>query len=254
MIVQELLQKVRFTLSDVSRDRWSDERLISLINDCISQITRKTILFVETQYIKLVNNKVDYDISNIAVKILRIEYEKEPLAVLSHNDLDLKNSSWQEQTGSKIKAYILDKQKEGHFKLYPILNNTSVTLNNGNINYSGNYGIITGITYSEIPLVMSGIFGDISPVTADGYIKVFYIERHTKFTDIAQEIKISSVAEEMLQHYIVGMAFRDNQDTQSRALSKEELDMYEAQLEEYSFEKAKNFSQASYIVKYNAMG
>lgn len=254
MLVQDLLTKVRYTLSDLNRERWTDARLIALINDCMSQLTSKTILFVETAYIQLINNLADYDISNIAVKILRIEYENLPLPTYSFDDMDSKEPLWQEKKGTKLKAYILDKQKEARFKTYPILDNTEVEQSNGTITYSGPYGIITGITYFEIPLVMSGTFGDISPVAADGYIKVYFIKRHSTFTDVADTIDISSVAEEIMQHYIVGRALRDNQDTQSRALSKEELDMYEAQLEDYSFEKAKNFSQSSHLTKYNSMG
>lgn len=254
MLIQDLLKKIRFSLSDSNSSRWSDERLISLINDCISSITRRSILFVDTTYIKLVNNLVNYDISDIAVKILRIEYDKKPIIPVSHHDLDLINENWQDSVSNRVTNYIVDKQKEGVFKLYPKLQNENVSLNNGNITYSGNYGIITGITYTELPLVLSGNFGDISPVATDGYIKVFYIKRHQKFTDINDTIDISSVAEELIQHYVVGMALRDNQDTQSRALAKEELDMHESQLEEYLFEKAKNFSQGEHIVKYNAMG
>lgn len=254
MLVYDLLKKVRFTLSDSTAERWTDERLISLINDCIAAITRKTILFTSTTYIKLVNNQANYDISDIAFRLLRIEYEKKPIDMISHSDMDRVNSTWQTDTGPKIKKAIVDKQREGQFKLYPILDNTDVLLNNNNVNYSGYYGIITGITYSEIPLVLSDDFGDISPVVADGYIKVFYIKKYPKLTDVNDTIEISSVAEEIVQHYVIGMAFRDNQDTQSRALSKEELDMYEAQLEEYSFDKAKNFSQAAYETNYNPMG
>lgn len=254
MLAKDLLKKVRFSLSDTEVSRWSDDRLISLLNDCISNITLKTIIFVNEAYIKLVNGKVDYDLSDIAVKIIRVEFEKKPLVFKSLADMDGKNSTWQNDEGSRIIYVIPDKRREANFKLYPILKNTAVTLSDNNVNYSGSYGIVTGISYTDIPLVIADDFGDISPIPADGYIKVFYIKRHAEITDINDTLDLSSVAQELAQHFIVGKALRDNQDTQSRTLAKEELDMYNNQLVDYSFEKAKNFTQASHQVKYNSMG
>lgn len=250
MIAAEVLKNARYKLSDTNPQRWTDERLLSLLNDGLTDIAKTTILFIDTIFIELVNEQTDYDLSSFAFKIIRVEYEDKPLAVSSFSEMDKKIPLWQQAEGEKLKAYIIDKQREANFKLYPKLTNATMD----NIDFGGNFGIITGVTYSELEFNMSDDFGDLGEVEEDGFIKVFYVRKHPKITDINDTLYISSVAEEPLAHYIAGHALRDNQDTQNRAFGNEEIGLYKQQLEEYSLEKSKNFSQAQFAMPYRPMG
>lgn len=250
MLAKDVIKAARQILSDVSPARWTDERLLALLNDGLMDISRTTILFTETLFVQLINGQVEYDLSPWALKILRMEYEDKALPVTSHEELDSRVAAWQLNKGPKAKAYILDKQKEAHFKIYPVLENSNMS----NMDFGGFYGIITGISYSELEINVANTFGDLGPVAEDGFVKVFYIRKHPKVTELTDELYVSNIVEEPLSHYIAGRALRDNQDTQNRAFGAEELNLYKAQLTEYAIEKSRNFSQAKFSSRYNPTG
>lgn len=250
MLAQDVLKSARFILSDTAAQRWTDERLLALLNDGLTDIAKTTILFVDTTYVELVNGVADYDFSTFAQKIIRIEYEDKPLTLTSHNELDKRRPDWQTQVGPKLKAYMLDKQREARVKFYPIPENQ----NNEVIDFGGSFGIITGVTYTDLVLNVENTFGDLGAVAEDGFVKVFYVRRHDKLTEITDELFVSDVAEEPLAHYVAGRALRDNQDTQNRTLGNEEINLYRQQLSEYSMERAKNFTQTNYAVPYRPLG
>lgn len=250
MIVKDLLVRTRHILSDLTANRWSDDRLIILLNEGLNDIAKNTILFVENAYIKLSAQQTEYDFSSFAVKVLRIEYMDEPLLCLSHSELDRKDSSWQQREGPYLRAYVLDKQKEARVKLYPKLQNSNLSV----IDFGGSFGIITGVTYSDLQLEMTGTLGDLGEVDSKDYIKLYYIKRPIEITGILDEVDLSSIIQEAVTHYIAARAFRDNLDAQNRAMGSEELNLYTNQLAAYVLEKAKNFSQSGYTTSYNPSG
>lgn len=247
---EEVIKDARHTLSDLGRERWTDGRLLSLLNDGLVDISKNTILYVREKYVELINNQTLYDLSSFAYKILRVEFEDKPLKQTSRNELDRINSTWQAETSEKITHYLVDKLQEGRMLVYP----TPVNAVIDNINFGGSYGIITGVTYSDLQLNLGDTLGDLGEVKEDGFIKVFYIETPTTITDIISTINISVVAKEPLAHYIAGRALRDNHDAQNRSMGVEEINLYVKQLEDYSLEKAKNFSQVAYSVPYRPFG
>lgn len=250
MIVKDLLKKVRFILSDTDVNRWTDERLIVLLNEGLNNIAKDTILFVETAFVKLNAMQANYDFSEFAIKLLRVEYKGLPLKAYSHAEMDYKDPYWQTTEGPELKAYILDKQKEARIKVYPLLQNASNEL----IDFGGNFGIITGITYSELQLQVESSFGDLGEVDATDYIKIYYIKRPEEVTSIIEDIELSTLIQEAVTHYIAAGAFRDNTDVQNRSMGAEEMNLYTSQLSSYVIEKAQNFSQEGYTTKYNPSG
>lgn len=250
MIARDIINEVRFTLSDPNCARWSDKRLLSLLNDCLKDIAKTTILFVDTMFIELVDSQTDYDLSDLATQIVRIEYEDKELTKSSFAEMDKKYPLWQTAEGEKLKAYVIDKQREANIKLYPKILNGNIA----NIDFGGLYGIITGITYSELELNVAGTLGDLGAVEESGFIKVYYVRKHSEITLLTDEILVSDVAKEPITHYICGRALRDNQDTQSRQLGAEELMLYTNQLESYTIQKSKSFSQSDFTSNYNPTG
>ena len=250
MLAKDLLYRARHTLSDLTSSRWSDERLLILLNEGLNDIAKRTILFVKTGYIKLVSQQTEYDFSSYAVKVLRVEYLDKPLECFSHSEMDKKDSSWQQREGPYLKAYILDKQKEACIKVYPKLINSTSSI----IDFGGSCGIVTGVTYSDLQLEVEGDVGDLGEVDTKDFIKLYYIERPVEITSILDEVDLSTVIQEAVTHYIAARAFRDNLDAQSRSMGAEELNLYTEQLNAYVLEKAKSFSQSSYTTTYNPSG
>lgn len=246
MLAKEVLTEVRYILSDSAKDRWTDERLLILLNDGILDIAKNTTLFIETIFYVVTNLVVDIDMSALVIKFARAEYLDEPLPFYSFDEMDKKDKKWQTKTGDKVEALVYDHQRAGVLKQYPIVSNAQ----NPNILYSGAYGIITYISYSDILPEVQDTYGDLGEIPDDGYIKFYYVRKHAKVTDINTTLEIDDLIKQPLIHYIAGMAFRDNQDTQSRGQAAEELSLYSAMTDNYSVEKSQSFSRAGYSAGY----
>lgn len=250
MLASDILLKARYTLSDTSKDRWTDARLLSLLNDAIIDTAKNTTLFVENVLYVVNDLVVDIDLSTTVLKLIRAEYLDEPLPLYSFDEMDQKyGKSWQLETGDKVKAIVYDKQKNGLFKLYPVVSNAI----NDNIIYNSPYGIITAISYSDIEPTLIGNYGDIGDIPPEGLIKFYYIRRHAKITALTDTLYIDELLDNPFAHYIAGMAFRDNQDTQNRALGTEELKLYYQMVDEYSIQKMEMFVRPTvHEVRYRA--
>lgn len=247
---KEILNIARYSLSDTAKERWSDERLLILLNDGLLDIAKNTTLFVENMFYEVPNLIVDIDLSSTVLKVVRAEYLDEPLPFFSFDEMDKKSRTWQLDKGEEVEALVYDKQKNGLLKQYPIVENAQ----NSHIVYSGDYGIITKITTSDIEPNVTGTLGDLAGVPDTAMIKFYYIRRHAKVTDINTELNIDEMVEQPLVRYIVAMAFRDNQDAQNRQLSVEELQLYSAMISNYSLAKEQNYVRVGYSVAYNPNG
>lgn len=250
VLAKDVINRARYTLSDKSRDRWTDERLLILLNDGMRDIAKRTTLFVETTFYKVQNNIVDIDLSSISTKIVRAEYLDEPLPIYSFEEMDTKKRNWQLDKGDKVKALVIDKQRNGLYKQYPIVENAF----NDMIVFNSPYGMVTDITYSDIAPVLIDNYGDIGTIPNEALIKFYYVRKHAKVYDINDVLHIDDLVEQPLASYIAGMALRDNQDAQNRGMANEELSLYSAMVENYSMEKMENFARTNRATSYNPMG
>lgn len=251
MLAKDLLKDIRYSLSDTTRERWSDERLLSLMTEAIKELSAKTILFVETVIVVVQDDVVDVDLSDRATKIVRAEYMDEPLPMKAFAEMDHLDRRWQTKKGDKVQAIVYDKQKRGLVKLYPIPQNNIADY----VTYpNGVYGIVTDLSYSDVQPVMHDHYGDISGVPDEALIKFYYVRKHENVTDVNQELKVDELCEAPIKKYVVGSALRDNIDAQNRTFGAEELNRYYQMINEYSLEKEHNFSRPLRETQYRPMG
>lgn len=246
MLVEDILLQSRYIISDVDKERWSDTRLIALLNNALRDVAKRTILFIEPTFYVVQNLLVDIDLTDKVVKIVRAEYLDEPLPFYTFEEMDDKNKEWQLETGTEVLAIVYSKQRAGLYKQYPIVENAQ----NTHVEYNQLYGVTTDISYSDIQPVLADAIGDIGSVPDEGIIKFYYVRKHDKVTDLADELQIDDLVEEPLIHYVAAMALRDNQDTQNRGMAKEELGMYEELVDMYSIEKSKQFARTDRTAEY----
>lgn len=250
MLASDIISDARDILSDQSKERWSDNRLLALLNDVIALTNMSTILFAETVFYVVQDLIVDIELFEYSSKILRAEYLDEALPFYSFEEMDKKfGSLWQHVEGDKVLALVYDKQRRGLLKQYPIVKNAI----NNYITYSSNYGIITKISYSDILPVVTGNYGDLSSIPNEALIKFYHIRKHARITALTDTINADEVARSPFAHYIAGMALRDNQDTQSRAMATDELAIYESMISEFNLETSLSFKRSSYEVRYNPL-
>ncbi len=251
MLASDVLTKCRYTLSDTDKSRWSDARLLSLLDDGIKDIAKRTILFTEKLFYQVNNLQVDIDLKEYAVKITRVEYLDDELPVYSFDEMDDKyGEDWQLDTGEKVLALVTDHQERGVYKIYPIVSNAL----NPHVVYTSLFGVTTDISYSDIQPVLASVYGDISHVPDEALITFYYVRKHANVTDIGDTLYIDDEMQQMLQHYVVGHAFRDNLDEQNRSQGNEELQQYYQKTEEYSVERSQGFSKQVRHITYRPMG
>ncbi len=247
MLASDLLTRVRYAVSDIDKKRYTDTRLLILLNDAIRDIAKNTILFIEEKQLVLSNLVVDYDLSSIMTTLVRAEYQDKPIAIKTFEDMDAMDPRWQLKYGTEAAAIVYNKQKNGLIKIYPIVRNAE----NSHISFNQLNGIVTDITYSDVLPILADSVGDISDIPAIGVIKLYYIRKHAKVTSLTDTLIIDDLIENMLEHYIVGTVLMDNQDAQNVQLGSVKLKLYYQMAEEYTIGKAKGFTRAEYETAYN---
>ena len=248
-----IINKARLSLADIPSDtatsRWSDTRLLSLLNDAMQDLAFTTDIFNSVGYIQLMPGTSIYDISDVAIKLHRIEHASVALKAYSHSEMDAQlGLKWQAREGDKPLRIVSDLRKAGEFQIYPIPAGPSAVFDN-----SAFYGIITGVRYEDAQLSILGEFGDI---TIGDYMKVFYARSPvalSKGTDNLDTV-ITTPMLSMLNHYVVGHALRDNQDARNIELGLQELRQYRAAKEGFIAQYSKGGVERNRQSTYNPFG
>ena len=277
MLASDILTDVRFALSDSAKDRWSDARLLALLNDALKDVALKSKLFNRRTYVKLLDEVVHYDISEFALKIRRVEYNRKKLPFKSHEEMDnygrnsnnsdydtLGNGSrvetgfnyladggadWKEHVGTEVSAIIYDKQDFGNFMTYPIVENT----NYDNVEVTSNFGLIADINYSDLEIVPTDDFGTLNPPNILDYVYVYYIAKHAELTAVGDTIDMHVFHKDMLVNYVTARAYKDNIDTQSREMSAEYMELYGDRLDTLNEENSSNYVESTTTTVYRSM-
>ena len=239
MIASDIIQKVRYTISDPNSERWTDNRLLSLLNDALLDLALTTRLYNAVKFLQLFKNSAIYSLADIAIKIERVEYLDKPLEKFSYRLMDETfGANWQTEESDTPTHIAYDLRKSAEFKVYPIptLGAVNTTISNSN------FGIITDINYEDVQVVIGEGSGDIDAPNLVNYLKVYYIAEPVKLTALTDTLDpvIDRTMLSTLAHYVAGMALRDNMDTQNRAMANEEIALYENKKQMFTNEKMVN--------------
>lgn len=251
--VSEVLQEARYKLTDETKERWSDGRLISLLNMGLNEIALKTKLFNRTFYLKLVDNENYYDLSEKILRIDRVQYQTETaLPFVSHDYMDRNYNNWEEKYGNEITKIIYNEQDPARIKVYPIPQGTK----NFNIDSNQNFGIITAIYTSEVEPVVEEDFGDINPVDLRGFLKIYGVKRQPQFTelDLDAEIDMTHTIKNAIAFYIAAQATFDNTDSVSTERAQSYMISYEKNIGMLRKDRSDNAVEADVGIRYNGMG
>ena len=117
----DIITKSRQKLSDTIEGsyRWSDIRLLSLLNDAILDIASSTLLYNDTIYLNIIANQSVYNLSDKIFRLNRVEYQNKVLSFKTSEEMDRVYGDWQTTTG-KPEHIVYNLHKMGEFRLYPI--------------------------------------------------------------------------------------------------------------------------------------
>lgn len=246
MLASEIITRAREGLSDVQKTRWSDTRLLALLFDGLQILSLETTLFMEDKYIELVQDLEHYDLSDRAMRFIRIEHLDRPLVIGTHEALDKIDRNWRNTTASHFKFALTDKSRPGVFTLYPKVPDLTLSLVN---NVNGPYGIITDISYTDYQLASLPGEGEIGSPENKDWLRVYYTLKFDQ-PELDTDLDIEPFIRVGLEHYIVGRALRANQDTQNRTIGNEEYALWNELVEKYKIEKSKLYATANLTVPY----
>lgn len=166
--IADIFERVRDSLVDVDGDRWSNSRLLRLLDEAQKNLVIKAKLLRKRSHLPLNPNRSLHELPSDCIGLLRVTYNDKKVELFSHNEMD-KNISklasvtdWEAETGTEVKAIIYDKLNPKTIKTYPIITHSAGSwelIPNINTNYitieNQPYGEIVDVSDWEI----EGIYG-----------------------------------------------------------------------------------------------
>jgi len=238
--ITDILDRVRDSLADPDKTRWSDAQLLRVLSEAQRQFVIQTESLKVQYAVYFAPGVSEYSVPTDCLALIGVS----KLAVITHEALIALDANWEMTTG--IPTHVLvDKSNFSTFRVYPtpLGSASSLTLQGASV-----YGVITAITNHTT----SGLFGVIGAIDAtdvthnvdpavDGAYGfpvmvedaatdtvLTYIKNPTALTAVTDVLETPEIWDTTLKHYVTGTTLRDDRDTQNRVVGAEELQLYTA--------------------------
>ena len=197
--VEKILEKVRYTVADTKKERWTDDRLLVLVNEAQIDIAKHThVLKGETNIVPTQNTTM-YNLPDDCWLITRASYNGQKIALWTYDDLDsmtaaqiyshLNNNnnidtyetsntsdfdspgtSWETEKGNTVAALVYDRRNMAEIRFYPIPSEAAtqdiitdygvlVDIDDADYVFSSDYGVVTGITDPDVDYIVMDTYG-----------------------------------------------------------------------------------------------
>ena len=221
MRIANLLLRIRDTLADPKKERWSDERLVRLIDEAQKDIAIHTHFFKNEA--DIYPTKQNLNLPDDVYYITRAHNGDGPIALLSYNDMDdmahnsamrhgrvqdsrvtknfeLPMSNWEASKGSKVTALIYDKRNMDSIRVYPIPDFTD--------SESDAFGVMIhpDATAGVFGVVNQGFGVTISATDSLKPIHLWYIAFPPAITGLSSILSLSTVWDTALKSYAIAHA------------------------------------------------
>ena len=275
MLVSSLISSVRYRVGDVPNTKFTDARIIELINEGLDDLARKVninkgelVLPIVPFQRKLIIPDPDF------IKLLRVRCNNLPVDVKSFSSIDTM-PSWEEEIGNQLKAVVYNLNNPRELTLYPLLDEPAYTnyrqLNNF-VSSDGLQGIaidIPGVTRDNLDGIITGLRADDNlqiiyipdgmrpngtlTSMADGFnlLDIKYTKRPKAVTKKEDDIDLNEMFKSALVYYISGMLLLD--DTRVENINKGMLfiNKYKTELENIQEHERNSYqSIADHTVRY----
>ncbi len=273
--VSEILVRCRDSLADEDESRWSEDRLLRLIDEAQKKIATKAQLLRRVTTVSIIAGTNTYKLPSDAFLLTRVvSSDGAKIGIKSHSDMDdLKavtheptmydsqisiNNMWENDVGSNVEYLIFDNQEPGTFKIYPIVESvqdadnfvvdefgTITSVEDDLVNST--FGVTTNFTSNALNTTQfNSVFGVVTELQEISQVlKIYYRAKPEPIKSAVSLLSIDSKWDEAIKHYVVGMALHDDQDTRNRAASSDELNMYSIEFQESKKLSAKDFTNRS---------
>ena len=251
MLISELITSVRYKVGDSQSKKWTDSRVIDLINEGLDDMSRKAHICKVSTAIPLVPYQRELIIPDDDFReLLRIKIDGKLIRLVPFDEIDIKDN-WQNDTGEKLSLVMYDKQNVKHLTLYPLLTETSTdydALNDAtgllidvpNIDRDYLFGIITSVATDDT-ITPTNVY---DPTSADEYgaytsiqdtfiiAELTYSAKPTTVLTASDTLDLDSSFKQTLVYYVSGMLLLDDNRTESVNKGTLFLQKYQLELNE----------------------
>ncbi len=267
--IENIILRVRDTLSDPNAERYSNERLLRLLSEAQKDIAKQTKLIRNSAEILVLPDTAVFDLPEDTWLLTRASVKGAKIALHTYDEMDAvyidsycnnynyssSNSirnTWEQDVGNTPLCLVYDKLNMQKVRVYPILNEDSLantyTFTGGNTEFYGGFefgvvtdmtnytfnspfGVITNIEDPFVTVIVSDVFGVATKISdSDNVILVNYFALTPDITSVNDTLLVSTLLDTALKHYVVSQAYLDDVDTQSQQLGATAFKLYEREL------------------------
>lgn len=245
--VADIITRARDTLADPKKERWSDDRLLRLLDEAQKDFARQTSLLKGYVNIMLEPYNAEYTLPIDCWRVTRAHYAGCLLPPLSFEAIDQQDLAWYTRKGDSLIALVFDQRNENIIRCYPIPTEAAIQSDSytftpasrfgvvtslSDYTLDSHYGVVTSLQDSAIAQeIFSSPYGVVTSISeTEGALEIFYIRDPKTIADLADELEVSSRWDIALKHYIVGHAFLDDLDTAYQQRGSTSLALYDREL------------------------
>lgn len=268
--IQEIFLRVRDTLNDHQKQRWSDANLLRNLNQGIIDIAIHTGFFKDNVAVALMNGIDTYQLPDNVLRVSHCQYGWEPIALVSSGWMDHnRETDWRYTvTDGDITKVVYDEVERQQLRVYP---RPFGDYNTEYAEMDSVYGVTTGITgygidpdYGVVGSIVSpdvnaeaqnSIYGVLVGMALAEALIVYYTKCPPLPTSVDQDPPLDPCFDTALKYYVTAIALRNDVDTQNRAMGNEEFILYKRDLDIIEgLTTEDSVSAPSFESHYNPMG
>lgn len=221
MRIANILKNARYSLADPAKERYSDERLLALLDEAHKDFAKETKLLKAELEIPIFAGQVLYSLPDDVYQILRCSCDNLVLPMTSFDEMDqfakrqwtqqtgycgVSNDpnysllydtlgfAWENVTGTTIDAVIIDKRKVNEIRIWPIQTENAYSFEAGGPQeYTGQelLGVVTSVDGYTITNTFGEVASFVGPGSVPENIDTFGVV--TGFVESAKVLRVQYV-------------------------------------------------------------
>ena len=233
--VQAFINKVRNRVGDKNGNKFTDDRIIELINEGLEDLAKKAYVNKKQMNIPIVPYTRALVIpDDNFIKLQRIRCGSVDLEKYTHDEMDKRFNKWEDKVGSKLDAIVYDLKNLKTIILFPLLDETSANyealnasssllIDIPNVESDSVYGLITSMDVDDI-VVPENVYDE---TELQGYEPIFslsdtfitvsinYYVFSDKVIEVTDELDLDFSYHTTLLYYVVGTLLLDDNRTEA---------------------------------------
>jgi len=250
--VQAFINTVRNRVGDKNGNKFTDDRIIELINEGLKDLAKKAYVNKKQMNIPIVPYTRALVIpDDNFIKLQRIRCNSVDLEKYTHDEMDKRFNKWEDKIGSKLDAIVYDLKNPKTIILFPLLDETSANyealnasdsllIDIPNVESDSAYGLITSIDTDDI-IVPENVYDETElqgyePILnlSDTFITVsinyYAFPDKADIDNITAKLDLDSSYHTTLLYYVAGTLLLDDNRTEGIARGQIFLQKYAMEL------------------------